>query len=125
MTGSAAAKSNKADLFGESLIDLMDAPTSVPTERRPSSNASNEVDLFADATFVSAAPQVEGQVGFHSQVRFSYHMYPNVSLMSSFNTGSGLYVMIQLVSNILCNSGDRNYLVPAKKNKCVSERVRD
>ncbi|RWR78196.1 Epsin domain-containing protein [Cinnamomum micranthum f. kanehirae] len=58
-TGPAAAKSNKVDLFGENLIvDLMDAPTSVPTERSPGSNPSNEVDLFADATFVSAAPHV-------------------------------------------------------------------
>ncbi|XP_059657111.1 clathrin interactor EPSIN 1-like [Cornus florida] len=54
---SAAGSSNQGDLFGESLIgDLMDAPASVPTEM---STDFSEVDLFAEATFVSASPHVE------------------------------------------------------------------
>lgn len=69
MTGQAAVKSNNVDLFGDSLIDLMDAPTSVAAERT-TSNASDEVDLFADATFVSAAPHAEAHVGSNTQVRF-------------------------------------------------------
>ncbi|KAK8958129.1 Clathrin interactor EPSIN 1 [Platanthera guangdongensis] len=50
----------QVDLFGESLVgDLLDVPMSVPTETA-TSNASEapEVDLFAGADFVSAAPQI-------------------------------------------------------------------
>ncbi|XP_022997008.1 clathrin interactor EPSIN 1-like isoform X2 [Cucurbita maxima] len=58
-TAEAAAPSpKKVDLFGDSLIgDLMDAPTLVPPGKPDSS--SPVVDLFADATFVSASAQVE------------------------------------------------------------------
>ncbi|XVF48620.1 hypothetical protein PTKIN_Ptkin03bG0204700 [Pterospermum kingtungense] len=50
----AAGSSNQVDLFGQSLIDdLFDAPASVPTEN-VAGNTESEVDLFADATFVSA-----------------------------------------------------------------------
>ncbi|KAJ8641017.1 hypothetical protein MRB53_017711 [Persea americana] len=65
-SGQADVKSNNVDLFGDSLIDLMDAPTSVAAERT-TSNASDEVDLFADATFVSAAPHAEAHVGSNTQ----------------------------------------------------------
>ncbi|KAK7383286.1 hypothetical protein VNO78_28960 [Psophocarpus tetragonolobus] len=58
-TKASARNSNQVDLFGQDLIgDLMDAPTSVPVEKPASSNVP-EVDLFADATFVSAAPHVD------------------------------------------------------------------
>ncbi|KAJ0971409.1 hypothetical protein J5N97_019368 [Dioscorea zingiberensis] len=59
--GSSGTSANQVDLFGQSLlIDLMDAPTSVPTETVTMNNSvSSESDLFADATFVSAAPQKE------------------------------------------------------------------
>ncbi|XP_038886610.1 clathrin interactor EPSIN 1 isoform X2 [Benincasa hispida] len=54
----AAPSPNGVDLFGDSLLgDLMDAPTLVPPGKLDSS--SPEVDLFADATFVSASAQVE------------------------------------------------------------------
>ncbi|KAJ6812825.1 clathrin interactor EPSIN 1-like isoform X1 [Iris pallida] len=50
---------NQVNLFGESLVgDLMDAPASASTE-----TASPEVDLFADATFVSASPHKEATTG--------------------------------------------------------------
>ncbi|CAM8889831.1 unnamed protein product [Rhodiola kirilowii] len=54
-TKSAATNSNQVDLFGESLFgDLMDAPTPIPTEDTTANSESADVDLFADATFVSA-----------------------------------------------------------------------
>ncbi|XP_022997009.1 clathrin interactor EPSIN 1-like isoform X3 [Cucurbita maxima] len=57
-TKAAAPSPKKVDLFGDSLIgDLMDAPTLVPPGKPDSS--SPVVDLFADATFVSASAQVE------------------------------------------------------------------
>ncbi|KAI9104339.1 hypothetical protein K1719_022911 [Acacia pycnantha] len=44
--------SKQVDLFGQDLIgDLMDAPTSVPTEKPPTRSMS-EVDLFADASLM-------------------------------------------------------------------------
>ncbi|KDP34134.1 hypothetical protein JCGZ_07705 [Jatropha curcas] len=67
---SAAETSNKVDLFGQSLIgDLMDAPTSIPTETSAISGNSPDVDLFADATFVSAPPQVEKGASSQSQTQ--------------------------------------------------------
>ena len=57
---SASGNSNKVDLFGQSLIDdLMDAPASIPKEVPTVNSNASEVDLFADATFVSAPPHVE------------------------------------------------------------------
>lgn len=37
--------------------DFIDAPTSVPEEKPAMKSGSPDVDLFADATFVSAPPQ--------------------------------------------------------------------
>ncbi|XP_058222405.1 clathrin interactor EPSIN 1 isoform X1 [Rhododendron vialii] len=57
---SALGKSNQEDLFGQSLVgDLMDAPASVPEKASTGNSNVSEVDLFADATFVSAPPHVE------------------------------------------------------------------
>ncbi|XP_028796113.1 clathrin interactor EPSIN 1 [Neltuma alba] len=62
-----AGNSNHVDLFGQDLIgDLMDAPTSVPTEK-PVASSVSEVDLFADAAFVSAEPHVDQGVGSQSR----------------------------------------------------------
>ena len=48
------------DLFGDSLLgDLMDVPATTDV-------ASDDVDLFADAAFVSAAPRAESS-GIHKQ----------------------------------------------------------
>lgn len=46
------------DLFGQDLISgLLDDPISVPTDKPTSlNNDPSEVDLFADAAFVSATP---------------------------------------------------------------------
>uniref|UniRef100_A0A1D1YJL2 Clathrin interactor EPSIN 1 n=2 Tax=Anthurium amnicola TaxID=1678845 RepID=A0A1D1YJL2_9ARAE len=47
----------QVDLLGDSLIgDLLDAPTSVSREATNSNSSEKEVDLFADSSFVSAAP---------------------------------------------------------------------
>lgn len=55
----AAGSSQQVDLFGQSLIgDLLDAPTSGPTQTSNRNNKSEEVDLFADADFVSAPTNV-------------------------------------------------------------------
>ncbi|XP_072968096.1 clathrin interactor EPSIN 1 [Typha angustifolia] len=67
--GSHNTSSNQVDLFGQSLLDdLMDAPSSSPTETTTvSSVAAPEVDLFADASFQSVAPQAEVATGSHAQ----------------------------------------------------------
>lgn len=58
-TKTSAGISNQVDLFGQDLLgDFMDAPTSVSVEKPATSDAS-EVDLFADASFVSAAPHAD------------------------------------------------------------------
>ncbi|XP_042001114.1 clathrin interactor EPSIN 1-like [Salvia splendens] len=61
--GTAGAKpssgSQQVDLFGQDLIgDFLDDPISVPTDKSNSlDNDPSNVDLFADAAFVSATPQ--------------------------------------------------------------------
>ena len=70
--GSANTTSNQVDLFGESLVDLMDAPTSLPSESATfNKSETHEVDLFADATFVSAPPHAEAATVSHDQVGFA------------------------------------------------------
>ncbi|KAJ6406446.1 hypothetical protein OIU84_010044 [Salix udensis] len=69
-TKSASQTPNQVDLFGESLLgDLMDAPTSVPTEALVMNANSEEVDLFADAAFVSAPPQAGKEGSSETQTR--------------------------------------------------------
>ncbi|PWA47659.1 ENTH/VHS-like protein [Artemisia annua] len=56
---SAAGSSPQVDLFGDSLIgDLLDTPTPVPAQDSNRNSKSEEVDLFADAAFVSAPTSV-------------------------------------------------------------------
>nr|XP_009782257.1 PREDICTED: clathrin interactor EPSIN 1-like isoform X2 [Nicotiana sylvestris] len=53
--------SNQVDLFGQNLIgDLLDAPTPAPAATSTVNTDPSEVDLFADATFVSAKTQISG-----------------------------------------------------------------
>lgn len=49
----------------------MDAPTSVSTEK-PATSSVSEVDLFADAAFVSAAPHVDKGANSQPQVRSNH-----------------------------------------------------
>lgn len=66
----------QVDLFGNSLVgDLLDMPAaSDPTETSTMNNStSSEVDLFADASFVSAPPsQVESGGNSETQVSYLY-----------------------------------------------------
>ncbi|XP_077217355.1 clathrin interactor EPSIN 1-like isoform X2 [Tasmannia lanceolata] len=83
--GSSTTGSKQMDLFGESLIaDLMDAPTLVPTEKTATNNnASAEVDLFADATFVSASPHVEAEGSSQANVDLFVHQPASTAAFSS------------------------------------------
>ncbi|PIN00274.1 Equilibrative nucleoside transporter protein [Handroanthus impetiginosus] len=57
-TSKPSTGSNQVDIFGQNLVDLLDAPVSLPTDKSTSlDNDPSEVDLFADSDFVSATPQ--------------------------------------------------------------------
>lgn len=83
MTEASAGSSNQVDLFGESLVgDLLDAPTSVTTENPAVNSSSSEVDLFADADFVSASPRVDKAPSSQTQVRHPViSIYKNIFFM--------------------------------------------
>ncbi|KAK6776662.1 hypothetical protein RDI58_027663 [Solanum bulbocastanum] len=50
--------SGQVDLFGQNLMgDLLDAPTPVPADKSSVTSHPSEVDLFADANFVSVKPE--------------------------------------------------------------------
>ncbi|XAR70817.1 hypothetical protein NMG60_11027821 [Bertholletia excelsa] len=79
-TKSAAGSSNQVDLFEPNLFDgIMDAPASIPKETLANAPASipketstlnsnpSEVDLFADASFVSASPHIEAGTSSETQ----------------------------------------------------------
>lgn len=59
------------DLFGQEFVgDLLDAPVSVPTDKSNSLDYDpSEVDLFADAAFLSATPPPAGGKNRECQVR--------------------------------------------------------
>lgn len=79
-TAKAAGSSNQVDLLGESLIgDLMDAPTSVPSGNTALNSSPSDVDLFADATFVSAPPQVETKANSQTEV----DLFANATFVSA------------------------------------------
>lgn len=71
------------DLFEQNLFgDFLDAPLPVTTEKPATQEDSSEVDLFADAAFVSAASPSEargssdGQVHHHlKRAVLEQHMY--------------------------------------------------
>lgn len=65
----AAGSLQQVDFFGESLLgDLLDAPATDPSQSSAMSSKSADVDLFADADFVSAAPQAEARGSSQTQV---------------------------------------------------------
>ncbi|KAF3447495.1 hypothetical protein FNV43_RR12681 [Rhamnella rubrinervis] len=81
-TSKTAGSSNQVDLFGESLIgDLMDAPTSVPTGNPAMNSSASEVDLFADADFVSAPVQVETKAS--SETKNEVDLFASQPVISS------------------------------------------
>ncbi|KAK8669022.1 hypothetical protein V6N13_106463 [Hibiscus sabdariffa] len=58
----ADGSSNQADLFGKSLIDdIFDEPASVPMEKTVMNTNSVGVDLFSDASFMSAPTEASSQ----------------------------------------------------------------
>ena len=75
LTEPVAGSSNQVDLFGQSLIDdLFDVPASVPREKSVVDTDSAEVDLFADATFVSAPTKAAIEASRQAQVRLFFHL---------------------------------------------------
>ncbi|XP_019051658.1 PREDICTED: clathrin interactor EPSIN 1-like [Nelumbo nucifera] len=90
-TGLAATSVKQVDLFGENLIDLMDTPTSGPTETGTvNNNATEEVDLFSNATFVSATPHVEA--GAVPQFQANFDPFPSQpSFSSAFSSTVDLF----------------------------------
>ncbi|PIA64534.1 hypothetical protein AQUCO_00100190v1 [Aquilegia coerulea] len=63
-TAAAPVNVNQVNFFD----DLMDAPASNPPETSTTNgNTATEVDLFADADFVSASPNVESSASFTTQ----------------------------------------------------------
>ncbi|CAA7402842.1 unnamed protein product [Spirodela intermedia] len=94
---SASTSFKQVDLFGDSLIgDLMDAPATVSRETTSSTSASDDVDLFADATFVSATPRTEASAVFKeqdpidlfgNQTRAPTSSSPNVDLFAAADLG--------------------------------------
>ncbi|XP_010313445.2 clathrin interactor EPSIN 1 [Solanum lycopersicum] len=57
-TKPSTGNSGQVDLFGQNLMgDLLDAPTSVPADNSSVTSHPSEVDLFADANFVSVKPE--------------------------------------------------------------------
>ncbi|GMI88511.1 EPSIN1 [Hibiscus trionum] len=86
---SAAGSSNQVDLFGKSLIDdIFDEPASVPMEKTVMNTNSAEVDLFADASFMSAPTEASSQAQkqvdlFASQPAIAPAAPPTVDLFAS------------------------------------------
>ncbi|KAJ8555519.1 hypothetical protein K7X08_013015 [Anisodus acutangulus] len=69
-----AGNSNQVDLFEQNLLgDLLDAPTPAPTATSTVNTDPSEVDLFADAAFVSAKPQTE--TGVTSQTTMGVDLF--------------------------------------------------
>lgn len=69
----------------------MDAPTSVPTEK-PAVSSVSEVDLFADAAFVSAEPHADKDASSQPQVRF--HHFLVLQFFFFFFMSAGNYLLI-------------------------------
>ncbi|XP_057775930.1 clathrin interactor EPSIN 1-like [Salvia miltiorrhiza] len=75
--------SSQVDLFAQNFVDLSDEPVSFPTDYSTTSvNNSSEVDLFADAAFVSTKPVPDSGKLPASQTNvdlFASHPVPAVS----------------------------------------------
>ncbi|OVA08507.1 Epsin domain [Macleaya cordata] len=75
---------NEVDLLG----NLMDAPPPLPPPNMSTfnGNASAEVDLFSDTTFVSATPRVEAGVSSHIQANVDLFAFQPASHSASSST---------------------------------------
>jgi epsin len=89
--GNSAAKPNQkqqVDLFGDSLVgDLLDMPTSAEVSSGPTQTSNidtnSDVDLFADASFVSAPPDVQSGISQDNVDLFASKPPPPSSEISS------------------------------------------
>ncbi|KAK9149415.1 hypothetical protein Scep_008172 [Stephania cephalantha] len=83
-TNGKASTVNEVDLFG----DFLDAPVPAmaPTSSAENGKAAAEVDLFADATFVSAAPHVES--GANSQAQASVNIFDSQPAFASASSAT-------------------------------------
>ncbi|CAK7353084.1 unnamed protein product [Dovyalis caffra] len=113
----ATQTSTQVDLFGESLIgDLMDAPTSVPTEASVMNGKSAEVDLFADAAFVSAPPQVGKEASSLTQTKvdlFASQPANPSAVPSTFDFFTSDEPVVQTeIKTPKCDSPDTNVIDP-------------
>ncbi|KAK9141967.1 hypothetical protein Syun_011367 [Stephania yunnanensis] len=83
-TNGKASTVNEVDLFG----DFLDAPVPAmaPTSSAKNGKAAAEVDLFADATFVSAAPHVES--GANSQAQASVNIFDSQPAFASASSAT-------------------------------------
>ncbi|KAK9291949.1 hypothetical protein L1049_020335 [Liquidambar formosana] len=123
-TKSAAGSSNQVDLFGQSLVgDLMDAPTYIPKEVTAKNSNSAEVDLFADATFVSASPNVGSGASSQTQVRYfsiiafeSATIYGNVTIIQNLTLETLILLLLAVITpqctHLRCICG--SHLIVAK-----------
>ncbi|KAG8375639.1 hypothetical protein BUALT_Bualt10G0121200 [Buddleja alternifolia] len=85
-----SAGSHQVDLLGQDFVgDLLDVPVSVPTDKSASlDNDPSEVDLFADAAFVSATPQPEARKIPEPQTNidlFASHPAPTPAVSSTMD----------------------------------------
>ncbi|KAJ4957749.1 hypothetical protein NE237_024860 [Protea cynaroides] len=84
-SGLAAANVSGTDLF----VDLMDAPPPVPTQMNSvDTNTVAEVNLFADATFVSASPNVTAEAGSGSQSQANVDLFASQPAFPSASAAS-------------------------------------
>lgn len=109
-TKASAGNSNQVDLFGQDLMgDFMDAPASVPVEKTATSDVP-AVDLFADATFVSATPHVDK--GSSSQPQAEVDLFSSQPAIPSVTPTVDLFSIPELVvqpnSSKSENSGPMN-----------------
>ncbi|XP_060208424.1 clathrin interactor EPSIN 1-like isoform X1 [Lycium barbarum] len=78
-----AGNSNQVNLFEQNLLgDLLDAPTPAPTATSTVNTDPSEVDLFADAAFVSAKPKSETGVTSQS-VRSEGDLFSDATFVSA------------------------------------------
>ncbi|XP_022962529.1 clathrin interactor EPSIN 1-like isoform X1 [Cucurbita moschata] len=117
-TKAAAPSPKKVDLFGDSLIgDLMDAPTLVPPGKPDSS--SPVVDLFADATFVSASAQVEKEPNSPSKTEIDLFASQPASVSPTVDFFASPEPVVQTETNFADAARDSKASQPASVSATI------
>ncbi|XP_022962530.1 clathrin interactor EPSIN 1-like isoform X2 [Cucurbita moschata] len=117
-TTTAAPSPKKVDLFGDSLIgDLMDAPTLVPPGKPDSS--SPVVDLFADATFVSASAQVEKEPNSPSKTEIDLFASQPASVSPTVDFFASPEPVVQTETNFADAARDSKASQPASVSATI------